>query len=366
MARRLTCPRRWWASAARAGSTSASRSDSPGSARSPPAAGSAWAGTASTAAAPTSSGRSSSSRSTPAPAARAGVATSASTCSRRPSSPSARRSSRPGSCRRSPAGEELWCQGYSEPDAGSDLAAVRTTRRARRRRVADHRPEGLDLARARRRLVLRAVPAPTRRAASTRGSRTCSCPMRQPGVEVRPIVQLTGDAEFNEVFFDGAGHGRRPHRRRARRRLAGRHRHARLRARRRDPRPAARLRPGARAIVDRRPRQRARSTIRSSRRRARAGLGRAAEPAPHALRAPRLGAHALAAVGGEAAVGAAGTSGWASSPWTCGPGAAVAAAAPYGLTDAQRMFLFTRADTIYGGSDEIQRNIIANHLLGRS
>ena len=39
---------------------------------------------------------------------------------------------------------------------------------------------------------------------------------------------------------------------------------------------------------------------------------------------------------------------------------------PYELTDAQRLFLFTRADTIYGGSNEIQRNIIANHVLGRS
>jgi alkylation response protein AidB-like acyl-CoA dehydrogenase len=36
-----------------------------------------------------------------------------------------------------------------------------------------------------------------------------------------------------------------------------------------------------------------------------------------------------------------------------------------GLTDAQRLFLFTRADTIYGGSNEIQRNIIADRLLGR-
>ncbi|GAA3480976.1 hypothetical protein GCM10018966_055070 [Streptomyces yanii] len=37
---------------------------------------------------------------------------------------------------------------------------------------------------------------------------------------------------------------------------------------------------------------------------------------------------------------------------------------PYELDEAQRLFLFTRSDTIYGGSDEIQRNIIAERVLG--
>jgi alkylation response protein AidB-like acyl-CoA dehydrogenase len=47
-----------------------------------------------------------------------------------------------------------------------------------------------------------------------------------------------------------------------------------------------------------------------------------------------------------------------------GPDAAVAPAPPYELSPAQRLFLFTRADTIYGGSDEIQRNVIGERALG--
>jgi len=49
-----------------------------------------------------------------------------------------------------------------------------------------------------------------------------------------------------------------------------------------------------------------------------------------------------------------------------GAAATLAEAEPYELSAAQRLFLFTRADTIYGGSNEIQRNIIANQVLGRA
>jgi alkylation response protein AidB-like acyl-CoA dehydrogenase len=47
-----------------------------------------------------------------------------------------------------------------------------------------------------------------------------------------------------------------------------------------------------------------------------------------------------------------------------GPDATLAQAPPYELSDRQRLFLYSRADTIYGGSNEIQRTIVAEHVLG--
>ncbi len=100
-------------------------------------------------------------------------------------------------------GGELWCQLFSEPDAGSDLAAVRTRAhpvdggwRLTGQKVwtsyAQFADWGLCLA--------RSDPDRPRH----RGISAFVVDMHAAGVEVRPLVQLTGDAEFNEVYFDGA------------------------------------------------------------------------------------------------------------------------------------------------------------------
>ncbi|MDT7572363.1 MAG: hypothetical protein QOE05_2537 [Actinomycetota bacterium] len=100
-------------------------------------------------------------------------------------------------------GTEIWCQGYSEPGAGSDLAAVRTTATLREdgwhidgQKVWTSLAQYADWCF----VIARTDPGSERH----RGLSYLLVPMRQPGVEVRPIVQITGTSEFNEVFFDDA------------------------------------------------------------------------------------------------------------------------------------------------------------------
>jgi len=257
---------------------------------------------------------------------------------------------------------ELWCQGYSEPGAGSDLAAVSTMARLdgdtwviTGQKVWTSLAVEADWC-----FVLARTEPGSKRGA---GLSYVLVPMRQQGVTVRPIRQLTGTSEFNEVFFDGArtdadlvvgepGDGWRV----ARATLAIERGVATLGQQVGFERELNRLVELARqtgASGD--------PVIRN--RLARAWIG---------LEAMR--AHALRTLSGD--TGGTGPSElkllW--SRWhqelgelamdVQGAPSMVARGAPYDLDDWQRLFLFSRADTIYGGSDEIQRTIIAERALG--
>ena len=98
---------------------------------------------------------------------------------------------------------ELWCQGYSEPGAGSDLANVATTAVLDGDQwVINGQKVWTSLAHLSHWcfVVARTEKGSKRHA----GLSYLLVPLDQPGVQVRPIVQLTGTSEFNEVFFDDA------------------------------------------------------------------------------------------------------------------------------------------------------------------
>jgi alkylation response protein AidB-like acyl-CoA dehydrogenase len=99
--------------------------------------------------------------------------------------------------------EEIWCQGFSEPDAGSDLSSVRTRIEPRDghfvvngQKVWSSFAHIADFCI----LVGRSDPDSERHAGLT----YVIADMKVPGVEVRPLRQITGEAEFNEIFFTDA------------------------------------------------------------------------------------------------------------------------------------------------------------------
>lgn len=267
-------------------------------------------------------------------------------------------------------GEALWCQGYSEPNAGSDLANVQT--RARLERAGAQAPEwridGQKVWTSWAQwsdwcfVLCRTEPGSQRH----RGLSYLLVPMRQPGIEIRPIVQITGDSEFSEVFFDDA--------RTAEDHVVG------------APGEGWKVAMGTLAF------ERGASTLGQQlqfqneldailavardngaardpllrQRLAHAWMGLQIQRY-NALRMlsrveqPELAREAMIT-----------KLFWAS--WhrrlgklamdVLGPDAELADGAPYELTRLQRLFLFSRSDTIYAGSNQIQRNLIAERALG--
>lgn len=262
-------------------------------------------------------------------------------------------------------GEQIWCQGYSEPNAGSDLANVQT----RAERVGDEWViEGQKVWTSLAHVadwcfvLCRTDPA----ASKHKGLSYLLVPMRQPGVRIRPIVQMTGSSEFNEVFFEGArcpadhvvgapGDGWKV----AMATLAFERGASTLAQQLGFENELAAIIAVAKengAADD--------PLIRQRLAHAWSGLQ---IMRLHALRT--LSRSDTSELGREAMITKLFWSNWHRDLGelamdVLGAGGEIAAGAGYELTSLQRLFLFSRSDTIYAGSNEIQRNIIGERALG--
>ena len=259
--------------------------------------------------------------------------------------------------------DELWCQGYSEPGAGSDLAAVSTRAvldEAAGEWVIDgqkvwtswaHEADWIFV-------IARTEPGSTRH----HGLSFLLVPLDQAAVEIRPIEQITGGSEFNEVFFSGArtpagmivgaaGDGWR-----VAMALLGFERGVSVLGQQvafeRELNDLIDLARSNGTIDD--PVIRDRLAAQSAefevmRVNAVRSLTEATPGADNVAKLVWAGWHRRL---GELAME------------VCGAGSLTATGEAYDLDRWQRLFLFSRADTLYGGSDEIQRNILAERVLG--
>ena len=265
------------------------------------------------------------------------------------------------------AGQDFWCQGYSEPGAGSDLANINT-------RASFDSDSGQWLISGQKIwtslahesdwcfVLARTEPG----SVGHRGLSFLLVPMAQAGIEVQPIRQLTGTSEFNEVFFDQA--------RTAAENMIG------------QPgdgwKIAMALLGFERGVSTLGQQMQFQNELDEVVRIAKAN-GAAQDPimrqriaqAWSGLRVLRYNSlRMLSGVQDGSLRPEATIYKLAWSTWhlelgklamdVLGPDAELLAGAPYQLTRLQALFLFTRADTLYGGSSEIQRNIIAERALG--
>jgi alkylation response protein AidB-like acyl-CoA dehydrogenase len=262
-------------------------------------------------------------------------------------------------------GTDLWCQGYSEPDAGSDLANVQT------KAVLDGdewviwgQKVWTSYAQWAQWcfVVCRTDPEAPRH----KGLSYLLVPMDQPGIEVRPIRQITGTSEFNEVFFDGA--------RTAADMVVGE-----VNAGWRVALATLSFERGVGLLGDVVAFARELEDVLQLAHK----NGRASDPVVRQrltdawvrLQILRLNTlRSLTGVEGPVAPPEASIAKLYWATWhrdlgelamdLLGTEATVAESHPYDLGELQRIFLFSRADTIYGGSNEIQRNVIGERVLG--
>jgi alkylation response protein AidB-like acyl-CoA dehydrogenase len=264
-------------------------------------------------------------------------------------------------------GEAFWCQGYSEPAAGSDLSNIKT-RAEWDAEAACWRLYGqkvwTSLAHESDFIFVLARTDPEQQ--GHKGLSFFLLPLAQKGIDIRPIKQLTGTAEFNEVFFDGAACAAED--------LVG------------EAGDGWRVAMGLLGF------ERGVSTLGQQMlfqveldeviRIARAN-GSAQQPAlRQRIAEAHIGLRTLrynslrmlsgdddGSLSREAMIYKLAWSNWHRNLGklavdVLGPEAELVEAAPYELKRLQSLFLFTRADTIYGGTNQIQRNLIAERALG--